>query len=120
MKEVRIIKGLKSQLKTLEADAEILKLELSNKQKEYVSKLEAVKNLKEKISNLDSSNTLKVSEHAIIRYFERVKGYDISEIENEILSNEVVSLVQKLGGTGGYPSGGFKVLMKNYTVTTII
>jgi len=55
-----------------------------------------------------------------MRYFERVKGFNIIDIEKEILTDEVLDLVDKLGGTGGYPNKDFKVLMKNFTVTTVV
>lgn len=119
MIEARKIKGLKSQLKIMQGDAESLKIEVSNKQREYNHKINKIKALKEEISKFENNENIKVSEHAIVRYFERVKGYNISEIEKEILTDDVLDLVKKLGGTGGYPNKNFKVLMKNFTVTTI-
>ena len=120
MKEARKIKGLKSQLKIMEGDAEALKIEVANKQREYNAKLNAIKTIKEQIEKFENNKNIKVSEHAIVRYFERVKGFDISDIEKEILTDEVLMLVEQLGGTGGYPNRNFKVLMKDYTVTTIV
>ena len=37
------------------------------------------------MAKLNNSENLKVSEHAIVRYFERVKGFDIEQVEKEIL-----------------------------------
>ena len=120
MKQARKIKGLKSQLKILQGDAEALKTEIANKQRELDTKLKNVKKLSDEIRKFERGSKLRVSEHAILRYFERVKGYDLSEIEDEILSKDVIELVEKLGGNGGYPNKNFKVMMKNYTVTTVI
>lgn len=120
MKEARKIKGLKSQLNLMIGDAEALKVEVSNKQKEYINKLNAIKSLKKEIEKFENNKQIKVSEHAIVRYFERVKGFNISDIEKEILTEEVLKLVEQLGGTGGYPNNNFKVHMKDYTVTTIV
>lgn len=120
MKEVRRIKGLKSQVKIMESDAELLKIEFINKQREYSAKITKIQALKDEIEKIDKNEKIKVSEHAIVRYFERVKGFNISEIEEEILTEEVLTLVEQLGGNGGYPNGNFKVLMKNFTVTTIV
>lgn len=102
------------------ADAEALKIEAANKQKEYNQKLQSVKKLKEAIGKLKEDNHVKISEHAIIRYFERVKGFNIPDIEKEILTQEILDLVEKLGGNGKYPNKGFSVVMKNYCVTTIV
>jgi TolA-binding protein len=119
MKEARKIKGLKSQLKLMEGDAEALKIEVANKQREYNAKLKSINSIKQEIDKFESNKKIKVSEHAIVRYFERVKGFDMSEVEKEILTEEVLMLVDQLGGTGGYPNKNFKILMKDYTVTTI-
>jgi predicted nuclease with TOPRIM domain len=118
IKDVRKLKQIQSQLNQLSGDAEALKIEVAAKQKEYQQKLEAVRRLKKEISKLDDE-TLKVSEHAIVRYFERVKGFDILEIEKEILSESVIKLVEQLGGNGSYPNESFSVVMINYTVTTV-
>ena len=120
IKKDRIIKGLKSQIKKLEGEAESIKIEVSNKQREYNAKLNQAKNIQEELDKLDNDKTLRVTEHAIVRYLERVKGVNISEIEKEILNSDVLKMVNTLGGTGGYPTNGFKVLIKDYTVTTII
>lgn len=120
MKEAQKIKGLKSQLNKMKGDAEALKIELANTQREYKEKLNKIKVLEEEVQKFENNKSIKVSEHAIVRYFERVKGFDIADIEKEILSEDVLNLVDQLGGTGGYPSGNFKLYMKDYTVTTIV
>jgi hypothetical protein len=120
MKEVRQYKQLKSQLNIMLADADALKIEAANKQREYNQKLQAIDKLKFEMAKLNNSEKLKVSEHAIVRYFERVKGFDIEQVEKEILSEKVLILVDKLGGNGSYPNDGFSVVMKNYTVTTVV
>lgn len=119
MKEARKIKGLKSQLRIMEGDAEALKFEVANKQREYTAKRNKIQTLKEEIERFENNGSVKVSEHAIVRYFERVKGFNISDIEKDILTEEVLNLVEQLGGTGTYPNKDFKVLMKGNTVTTI-
>ncbi len=120
MKEVRKLKGLQSQLKTIEADIESLRIEMSNKQKDYNTKVHSAKKLRKEIENLNTSKTPKVTEHAIVRYFERVKGFNIAEIEKEILTDKIRGMAETLGGNGKYPNSGFEVVMKDFTVTTVI
>jgi chromosome segregation ATPase len=120
MKEVRQYKQLQSQLNTMLGDADALKIEVANKQREYNQKLQAIEKIKNEMAKLNNNENIKVSEHAIVRYFERVKGFDIEQVEKEILSEQVLNLVDKLGGNGSYPNGGFSVVMKNYTVTTVV
>lgn len=120
MKEVRQYKQLKSLLNTMEGDVAVLKIEINNKQREYNQKMQDIRNLKNEMSKLNEKNSLKISEHAIVRYFERVKGYDIKKIEKEILTEPIIKLVEQCGGTGSYPNIGFSVVLKNYTVTTVV
>lgn len=119
MKDVRKIKQLKSELENLEIDVSVLKIKLANVNTEFNHKKAAIEKLKEEIKKLSTTKNPKVSEHAIVRYFERVKGFDISKIEKEILTEEVLDLIEKLGGSGSYPNKDFSVVMKDYTVTTI-
>jgi len=120
MKDVRLLKQLQSQYKKMESEAEALQVEVTVKQRELSLKKTEQERLKERIKELDGDNQIKVSEHALIRYFERVRGYDLSEIEKEIVSEEVLRMVDTLGGTGRYPNKDYSVVMKNFTVTTII
>jgi chromosome segregation ATPase len=120
MRDVRKIKQLRSELENLEIDASVLKTKLAIINTEFNYKRAAIEKLKEEIKRLSTTKDPKVSEHAIVRYFERVKGFDISEIEKEILTEEVLELIEKLGGSGSYPNKDFSVVMKDFTVTTIV
>lgn len=102
------------------ADSDVLKIEIANKQREYNNKLKAIARLKDTINSFNNNNNVKISEHAILRYLERVKGIDIPEIEKEILTDDVLSFVETLGGSGKYPIGNFQIVMKDYTITTVV
>jgi hypothetical protein len=119
-KDERLLKAIDLQLSEASKEADDLKMKFTEIQREHSLKCQEIENLRSKRSELGATERLKVSDHAIVRYFERVKGYNIYEIENEILSNEFLRHVSVLGGNGKYPSNGFKVVLKNYTVTTII
>jgi len=62
-----------------------------------------------------------VSDHAMIRYLERVRGVNTNaEIRQKILTPEMVGLIQQLGD-GDYPTEtGFKLRVRKGTVVTII
>ena len=119
MKEVRQYKQLKSQLDNLVGDSEVMKIDIANKQREYATKQQSIAQLKAEMDKLNGKENLKVSEHAMVRFFERVSGIDIEQIERRILTDEVIALVEKLGGTGTFNCDGFSVVIKNYTVVTI-
>jgi hypothetical protein len=90
------------------------------KQREVSQKKYAIDVLKEQIFKMNNKKSIKVSEHAILRYLERISGLEIDNIEKLILNDEVLDMINKLGGNGAYPTNEFKVVLKNYVVTTII
>lgn len=61
-----------------------------------------------------------VSDHAIVRYLERVKGLDIKAIKEEIAPQHVRNQIRALG-SGYYPvDGKFKIRVKNGVVITVL
>jgi predicted nucleic acid-binding Zn-ribbon protein len=60
-----------------------------------------------------------VSEHAILRYLERVKGIDIEATKKEILPEAVGNVAAELG-TGEFPAGTHSVKVKDSVVVTIL
>ena len=115
------LKGLQSQLKILTGEAEAMKIDLGNRHREYQQKSDAIKALKIEIAKLSSDKELKVSEHAIIRYLERVKGVNIEEIESEILSDRIKGFIDRLGENGTYPhENGYSLVIKNFTVVSVL
>ena len=63
--------------------------------------------------------SLGVTDHAIIRYLERVKGVDMMSVKNDILSFNLVDTINRLGGTGVYVDQEHKVVVEDYKVITI-
>ena len=120
MNESNKRKMLIDELIKTEGNAELLKNKAINAQKEYKAIKDKVQILKNKIKILNINVPVRVSDHALVRYLERVEKIDMSVIEKEILTNEVLRLIDTLGGSGRYPNKNFKVVMNNYTVTTII
>lgn len=121
MNDIRKIKQLQSQLNKLVIDSDAIKNEISIKSRELNQKTIEVNRLKNEIKLLNNDKKIKVSEHAILRYLERTKGLNIEEIENEIVSEQIINLVDKLGGSGVFPNDkGFSLKMKDFTITTII
>ena len=125
MKE--LIKKKKKQLSKIESEYENLKDQVNNFQEECSKKKKELSKLRQEIENILHKPKPTVSEHAIVRYFERVRGEDIEEIKKEILNEEVMKLFELLGGNGKYPSNNnnednnnYNVVMKNNVVVTVI
>lgn len=114
------IKALKSRIKKLCADIALETQTVAEQQKQLHRQQTNLSNLKDQLEALEEKNKeLSVTEHAIVRYFERVLGFDLEEIESKILTPTVCGLHEKLGN-GKIPlSDGCRVVIKNNTVVTI-
>lgn len=120
IKQNKTRKELESQLAIVEGEMSAIKTNISNKNKDLSLKEKIAISLREQIAKFKNTNEPNVSEHAILRYLERVKGIDLIELKKEILSEKVLKMTKTLGGNGSYPNNDFKVVMKNNTVVTII
>ena len=67
-----------------------------------------------------TTKKLIISEHAIIRYLERVKQFDLDKIKNEILTEENETLMRNLGN-GKYPIKNTKhrAVLKDGVIVTV-
>lgn len=119
IKTAQAAKNIKSQLSALRSDIESWKIQIALLQKELNLKTKTYDQLSEKLKELDNSDNITISDHAIVRYFERVKGDNMDEIRNKILPPEVVAMIKTLGGNGTYPNDGFSIVVKNHNVITI-
>jgi hypothetical protein len=62
-----------------------------------------------------------VSDHAIVRYMQRVMNIDIYAIRDNIFTNQALSYMDKFGGKGTYPANDkFSVVMQDNVVVSII
>ena len=70
------------------------------------------------------SKPIRISDHALVRYMERIKGENFDNIRDDILPEKVINAIQTLGGKGEYPvqdgENEYMVRIENYTVITII
>ena len=121
MKERQEIKQLESIKNDLTGKLQGLKTQKSNLDKEISLTFENINNIVKKIEKLKVSSNLIISEHAIIRYIERVLNIDIEDITNKILTEEVKKQSEVLGnGTYSVNEGEFRVVIKDGVVVTVL
>ena len=110
------IKTLLRREKELVSEIEDIKGKKKEIDKNLEIKRKKLEGVKAKIANAQES--VIISEHAVIRYIERVLGIDIKEIEKKIVDEETEKIIMELR-----PSkicrGEFSILIKENTVTTI-
>lgn len=64
---------------------------------------------------------IKVSDHAIVRYMERILGVNIGNIRKAILTDTVRIYVDTLGPSGTYPaSEKHRVRIENGIIVTVL
>lgn len=73
--------------------------------------------IERKIASLEAEPC--VSDHAIVRYIERVYGIDIEAIKAELLTEDAREQI-KIVGSGKIPSGPFTLVVKRGTVVTVL
>lgn len=100
-------------LKSLKQEHSSLSSEISKKEK-------LLNSINQEIAEL-STNQIIISEHAILRYLERVLGVDIELVKKEILTSDLEKKIEVLGN-GTYPiqDGLFKAKVRNGTIITIL
>ncbi|QDH83723.1 hypothetical protein [Achromobacter phage Motura] len=63
---------------------------------------------------------LVVSEHAVLRYLERMYKFDLNEIKSQILTPQLIKTADTLGN-GKFPTGaGFKAVVRDRVIVSII
>jgi len=115
------IKGLETRRNKLQAQRKQLNIEIQEKQKESANMKSRIDMLQKKIEKLKSkkSNNLIISEHALLRYIERVIGIDLQEIQNKILPPEKVEKIKAMGNCT-YGLGDHKLTIKDGIVVTVL
>jgi TolA-binding protein len=115
------LKGLRTQETRVRGQLDQLKQDQAKVSREITTLSEQLKNIQTEIESLKSPEEILITEHAILRYLERVKGIDIEAIKQEILPKNVRDQAMVLGGSSGkYPTATHTVIVKTGVVVTII
>ena len=95
----------------------ILRAEVARLNTEINFKQSTLSSIHKEISDLIKEPS--VSEHAIIRYFERVLGINIEDIKSTIMPEETIKQIKTLGD-GKYPVKDFYIICKQNSIVTIL
>jgi len=110
---------------TLISKAKLEREQLSQEYRALQSKMDKTNNLLKHyeealVEVTASSTTLIVSEHALLRYLERVYKLDLFKIETEIASKELFIKVQELGNGTYSCEGDFNAKVVDGVVVTVL
>lgn len=115
------LKGLQTTREKLSGEITVARKEQDRLQKRVNELRRDLTATEKKIQTLTERNAkVVISEHALLRYFERVLGFDIESIKQTLLPEQVEQQVKVLGG-GVYPvDNKFKVRIRGNTVLTVL
>lgn len=120
IKEKEELKKLQSLLTKQKSEVEMIEREKELVEERLDIATKRLNEMKKELNELKKNKKMIVSEHAILRYLERILGLDLKVIENEILTDDVVKQYKVLGN-GKYPMGnGYKAVIKDNVVLTIV
>lgn len=111
------LKGLQTRLSKLEGDCKSLAENAKQAQKDHHSCLNRIKAIKTEIESFIEKEII-VTEHAVLRYLERVMGFDMALVSKSILTDDVKLMISKMGD-GKYPIDGAKIIVKNNTIVSV-
>jgi chromosome segregation ATPase len=108
-------------LQTRKAQLEVEITQLMNSRKDVQKKLDeknaALNGITRQIQNIADKKPI-ISEHALLRYAERVLGIDFESIKKDILSEQNVAIIDTLR-SGIIPVKNFKLIVKDKVIVTI-
>ena len=114
------LKQLETLLSKTQNDFDVLNTKIANDQRVLASKKKAIENIKSQIQAISANKEITISEHALLRYLERVSKIDTDSVKKTIITPELIKIVETLGGNGKYPVGDITLVMRDYVVTTIL
>jgi len=85
------LKELETQVSKLRGEIQGLEFNITSNQLELKNKTERINELRRQMSKFTKPKTLQVSEHAMLRYVERVLKINLEEVKNNILTTDVIS-----------------------------
>ncbi len=88
----------------------------------YADRKKELERVKDEIKKLSDSlpKSVTISDHAMLRYLERVKNVNLQEIEKEILTDSIIQSITQLNTCRLITKAGYKLVVKNRNVITVL
>jgi len=112
------VKKLYTKRKVIKQDLDILNDELYTKTRQQELKMQELRKIDKQLEKAQKGELI-ITEHAILRYMERVKFLNLEDVRKLIVPEETALLIKKFG-SGKFPAGTHQVIVKNNMVITIL
>lgn len=113
------LKGLQTQLSKARADLDVLLLELEHVRFRVDLATKHKASLEKRIAEMqqEAADPI-VTEHAMLRWLERVEGVSLEELKTKILDEATIKAI-KFAGSGKVSKAGHKIVFKNNVIVTV-
>lgn len=109
---------INTHLQEISEEERILEMRKAEIEQQLRAKQQVKQKLQQKKEKIQSKEPT-VSDHCLLRYFQRIEGYDLEEIKRRILSPRVLEQIDTLGSKGVYATEDFYVVVKNKVALTV-
>lgn len=111
------LKNLNTQIKEIEKDIEQLQIQCANA-KHLINDLKSEKELLQRQANKLTGGKVILTEHALLRYFERFLGYNLEDVRAKILTPDIERMI-KFAPNGKIPYRGHHLVIRDKVIVTI-
>jgi DNA gyrase/topoisomerase IV subunit A len=111
------LKHLQVRQTQLSAEVDQLTKTMRELQRQLAEKNQSLNIVRKEIREITEMKPI-VSEHALLRYCERILNIDLKEIEKKLLSDKNIEIIEQIR-SGKIPVENFMMVVKNKIVTTI-
>jgi len=120
LKSQQTIKNIKSQLTIAKANREDLKVQSIKLQQDLAAQDQHIGRLETVLERHNGNKKVFVTEHAMIRYIQRIMEIDLEELKKTILPEGIKKQIEMLGGNGKFPTDKCIVVAQNNAITTVL
>lgn len=115
------LKSIKTRLQKEEAAKKTLSQEINALNNKLNDSKKRIQKLKREEKNITLySKDIMITEHAILRYLERVEGLDLQEIIHTIIPDETRKLIKEFGNGSYNVKGKYKLIIKDNALVSIV
>lgn len=105
-------------LRKIDDELQILK-DTQSVQSRRITELTRERSELEKAIRKQKPFGITITDHAIVRYIERVYGLDTEKLKSEIISSALTENTRIIGGSGKHTYNGITFVLEKYKIVTI-
>ena len=120
IKETQELKRLHTYESKIKAEIDEILLEKRTCESRLTNAYQRYQNVQRQIEALKKSDPI-ITEHALLRYLERVKGIDLGQIQKEIMTEYMIDMIKRIH-SGKIPipgMNGVRVIVRNESIVSV-